>query len=443
MLAKSLFFAYDAGLRRRPMLRYLRDYERQQWLSPAQIEELQVTKLRSLLSHASAHVPHSRSWLTESGLKATDFNSVADLSCLPVMTKDEVRAHYSSFLSEQAVGPSVQKATGGSTGDPFQFEYSRDSEYHRLAVMWRGYRWAGADIGRRSAYIWSWPYAGKQGWRLTREVLYQRLLGRTYFNIFALSDAQLPQIAQRLIQLKPETIVCYVSGGVTLARWLLENRVKIPAPRAVITGAEPLHDPERELLSDAFGAPVFNTYGGREFMLMASECPTHQGLHISADNLILETVDDSGKPVRDRVGRVLITDLHNLRMPFIRYANGDLATIESRPCSCGRGLPLLTYVEGREADVIRLADGRRLTGLYFVHFFKDFPAIRYYQVVQKDLREICVRIVPVASESQLAPGEIQKLLQKQLGEIVRLSVEQVEHIPQTRAGKRRIVESRL
>src|SRR6201999_3728609 len=132
----------------------------------------------------------------------------------------------------------------------------------------------------------------------------------------------------------------------------------------------------------AFQAPVFNTYGGREFMLMASECPTHQGLHISADNLILETVDESGRPVTDRVGRVLITDLHNLRMPFIRYANGDFATIDSRPCPCGRGLPLLAHIEGREADVIRLADGRSLTGLYFVHFFKDFPGIRYYQVIQ-------------------------------------------------------------
>lgn len=442
-LARFLYACYDSGLRRRPMLRYLEEYERQQWLSPAQIEELQIRKLRALLSHAEREVPHFSAVLAQTGRRAADFTSLRDLAVLPIMTKQQVRADYNSFLSRSLSADNVRKATGGSTGDPFQFQYNRDSEYQRLAVMWRGYRWAGADIGRRSAYIWSWPYGDKRGLRLAREVIYQKLLGRTYFNIFALSDRQLPDITRRLARLRPDTIVCYVSGGVTLARWLIENNVRLTPPHGVITGAEPLHETERELLQRGFGAPVFNTYGSREFMLIGAECERHRGLHVSADNLIVETVDEQGIPVTGRPGRVVITDLHNFGMPFIRYANGDVACIDPEPCECGRGLPLIQSVEGREADVIRLPDGRRLTGLFFVHLFKDFPAIRYYQVIQPRAADLHIRVVPMTKEPAPSMVPVLQALRQHLGDAVDIRIELVEQIPLTRAGKRRIVESHL
>jgi phenylacetate-CoA ligase len=424
-------------------LRYLREYERQQWYSPAQIHELQARKLRILLTHVETEVPHFAAVLCRMGRRAADFSSAQDLAALPIMTKEQVRADYNSFLSRSMSARNVRKATGGTTGDPFQFQYNRDSEYHRLAVMWRGYRWAGADIGRRSAYIWSWPYANKRGLRLAREVLYQRLLGRTYFNIFALSDKQLPEIARRLARLRAHTVVCYVSGGLAVARWMIDNNVRLTPPRGVITGAEPLHEAERELLQRGFGAPVFNTYGSREFMLIGAECERHRGLHLSADNLIVETVDENGTPVTGRPGRVLITDLHNFGMPFIRYANGDVACIDPNPCPCGRGLPLIEYVEGREADVIRLPDGRRLTGLFFVHLFKDFPAIRYYQVIQPSAAELSIRIVPMVEEPRPSMTPVLDSLRQHLGDELDIRIELVEQIPLTRAGKRRIVESHL
>src|SRR5262249_59352739 len=140
--------------------------------------------------------------------------------------------------------------------------------------------------------------------------LYQRILGRTYFNIFELADDNLPDVARRIARLRPEVIVTYVSGGLTLANWIIENRFAFPPPRGVITGAEALHEPDRAILGQAFGAPVFNTYGGREFMLLAAECERHR-LHVTADQLILETVDEQGSPVMGEPGRVLITDLHN------------------------------------------------------------------------------------------------------------------------------------
>jgi len=423
------------------MLRYLREYERNQWLSPDKLKELQARKLRALVEHAEREVPHFRAVLKARGLTAADIRGPEDLSKLPIMTKEEVRGAYDSFVATSHAGKNYRKATGGSTGDPFQFECDLDSEYRRLAVMWRGYRWAGANLGRRSAYIWSWPYAGKTGWKLLKEKAYQKLFGRTFFSVFDLSDRTLPQFASGLRKLRPQFMVCYVSGGVAIGEWLLENGQRIPPPRGIITGAEPLHEAQRAVLEKAFGAPVFNTYGGREFMLMGAECPAHEGLHVSADHLLIETVDEAGNPVVGKPGRVLVTDLHNYGMPFLRYANGDLATLEERTCSCGRGLPLFRSIDGREAELVPLPDGRRIPSLYFVHILKDYGQIRYFQVVQLQLDEFVIQVVPTRRDLPMT-FEYEDKLRADLGAI-RVRTEVVEEIPLTKSGKRRVFVSKL
>jgi phenylacetate-coenzyme A ligase PaaK-like adenylate-forming protein len=435
-----LFPAYESLVRRRPTLKYLREYERQQWLSPAEIGALQGAKLRALFEHSAREVPRVRDLLSSIGMGPPDFRSAADLAALPIVTKQDVRANRSAFVAESTVGTNYCKATGGSTGDPFQFEYNLDSEYRRLAVMWRGYRWGGADFGSRSAYIWSWPYAGKRGWRLAKEVAYQRAFGRRFYNIFELSDTKLPEIASDLRKFRPQVVVSYVSAAVALAEWMLAHDFRIEPPRGVITGAEPVHPPQREVIERAFSAPVFNTYGSREVMLMAAEC-SHHRLHVNADHLVLETVDEDGRAVVGKPGRVVVTDLHNFGMPFIRYANGDVACYDTEACPCGRGLPLLKYVDGREVDIVHLPDGRRLTGLYFVHFFKDFPYIRYFQVEQPQRDELVVRIVPVNGAASESMRGFEPKLKNDLGAIT-LRTEFVDSIPLTPSGKRRIVISR-
>src|SRR5262249_44600434 len=148
-----------------------------------------------------------------------------------------------------------------------------------------------------------------------------------------------------------------------------------------------------------------------------------------------------GRSVVGEPGRVLITDLHNYGMPFIRYANGDVAAIDPEPCGCGRGLPLLQYVEGRVADVVHLPDGRRLTGLDFVHVLKDVQLIRYYKITQQRRDALRIQIVPLRAGAAGLVEEVKALLGAELGPSVELRVELVEDIPLTGGGKRRVVES--
>src|SRR5262249_20792418 len=123
----------------------------------------------------------------------------------------------------------------------------------------------------------------------------------------------------------------------------------------------------------------------REVALIACECTEHCGLHLNVDNLYVEFLREDGSPCApDEVGYVVLTDLNNYGMPFIRYRIGDLGIPTNRDCPCGRGLPLMEGVTGRTMDIIHLPDGRHLTGLFFTHILlqHDFPGLESFQFEQ-------------------------------------------------------------
>ena len=191
---------------------------------------------------------------------------------------------------------------------------------------------------------------------------------------------------------RPQVIVGYVGPLVRLAQWLLDTGRRVAAPRSIIGAAESLHEFQREIIERAFGCPAYNTYGCREFMLIASECERREGLHVNADHLVVELQRHPGAPVTEP-GEVVITDLFNYGMPFVRYLNGDVATASDHVCSCGRGLPLLQRVDGRLLDAIRTPAGHLLPGEFFPHMLKDVPGLRRFQLVQHRLDRLELALV--------------------------------------------------
>jgi phenylacetate-CoA ligase len=237
-------------------------------------------------------------------------------------------------------------------------------------------------------------------------------------------------------------IVAYTNPLYAFARSLQERRLKPFSPRSIIAAAEKLHDFQRELIEKVFQAPVFETYGSREFTFIAGECDQHKGLHLSMENLLVEVVDDAGQPTpAGEEGNVVITDLTNYGMPFIRYANGDRAVAGAAACSCGRGLPLLTKVVGRRLDMLQTPDGRKIPGEFFPHLLKDFPAVRRFQVVQRRADQVELRVVLSGDWTEADRSTLDQEMHKVLGAAVQFHVVAVDDIPLTRAGKLRVVIS--
>ncbi|WP_199099085.1 phenylacetate--CoA ligase family protein [Dyella sp. ASV21] len=438
-----LYPAYETGLRRRSTLSWLSEYRSSQWLPPEGVVALQWARLKRLLAHCEREVPFYRRRWRELGITAEDIQCPDDFAKLPLLSKDDIRNHFDELQAESWRDRLLFKATGGSTGEPLRFGYTRESNDRRTAVMWRGYEWAGSRMGRRTMYLWAGAIGESGRMRRLKDRLYNAAFARRTLNSFQMTEANMAEYADAIDRYRPEIIVAYVGPLVRLAQWLVDVGRSIHQPRAIVGAAEALHEFQRELLEKAFGCPAFNTYGCREVMLIAAECEQRCGLHVNADHLAVELVDRNGAVPRGRPGDVVVTDLFNYGMPLIRYVNGDMATEGDGACSCGRGLPLLSRVDGRVLDAIISPDGHLLPGIFFPHMLKEVRGIERFQVVQRRLDQLDISIVRGKDFEEEALPFIRHEVHRVLGASVALNFQFVDDIALTRSGKLRVTVSEL
>lgn len=436
LFRRVLFPAYESGLRRRKTLAYLREYEQSQWRTLEQTEALQWQKLQGLIRHCWEQVPYYRELWPTLGINAPDdIASPADYARLPVLGKPEIRANFDKLIAPAYRDGLLYKTTGGSTGEPLRFGYTRESYERRLSIMWRGYGWAGARLGQRTLYLWGTPVGAQK----RKDRMYHAAFNRYMLNAFEMTEERMAEYADAVDRFRPETIVSYVAPIVKLAEWLIANGRRIHRPQRILGAAESLHESQRKIIEQAFGCPAYNTYGCREFMLIAAECEHRGGLHVNADHLKVELGGAADAGPSD----VIVTDLHNYGMPLLRYANGDLATAGAGSCTCGRGLPLLASVDGRKLDALRTPDGRFVPGEYIVYAFLYATGIKRYQVVQKRLDAFEIRLVRDRDFDHSAVDLVRGELRKVVGDSVSLDFQFVDEIPLTQTGKLRVTISEL
>jgi len=135
----------------------------------------------------------------------------------------------------------------------------------------------------------------------------------------------------------------------------------------------------RNTLESVFRGRAFDRYGSYEFDIIAGECPDGS-MHANDDNLLTELVESP----EDLSARVVGTDLNNYAMPMLRYDLNDFAAWGGPTCSCGRGLSVLSRLEGRVSDIFVSRDGRHVNGLSTGIYIEDISAIRKFQLIQKE-----------------------------------------------------------
>jgi phenylacetate-CoA ligase len=435
---------WENGVRRRPTLRHLQALERTQWSTLDELHELQARALGRLLVHAYDHVPYYTALFDEAGVRPQESRGHADLSRLPILTREAARRAGSLRESTAPPFPTILKTTGGSTGQPLVFGYDADSEAWRQAVRMRGYSWAGWKPGERTFHYWG--RLATKSHRLHRfKVAADRGLRRDHFVDCGLrSDAFLADAADWIARKHPRVIVSYCHAAVDLARYIVTHRIRNWDSIPVLCCAEELLPSDRQILVEAFGPAVFETYGCREFMLMAMECEAHEGLHLSTEHLVVELLVKDGGEMRaagpGETGEVVVTDLHNFGMPFVRYATGDLAVAApAARCACGRASPRLASVSGRVTDTLRGPDGSRVEGVLFNVIFTELAAaVRQFQVVQAVDRSITLKLVADPTFSEADRMKIRAGCSRYLGDTP-IRIEEVQAIPERSNGKRQVV----
>jgi phenylacetate-CoA ligase len=435
--------AYEGGYKRRSIFRYLADLEASQWLPREELERRQLASLRELLLHAQTHCPYYRSAWFRLDLDPQDLRCLEDFWHWPIIDRQVIRARRMHMRAQAPGLRLLSKSTGGSSGEPLHFDLDFNSHDRREAARQRGYGWAGAGPGTKQLFLWGVPLGQRPWWRRCKDLLYHQLQRRLVLNCFELSDERVPHFLRQLNRYRPDVIVAYTNALYTFARCLEQRGLTPFAPRSIIVGAEKLYPFQRKLIERVFQAPLFETYGSREVMLMGAECDRHQGLHVTMEHLLVEILEDDGTPTPEgQEGNVVVTDLFNYGMPFIRYATGDRAVAGWGTCSCGRGLPLLRRVVGRQLDVLETTDGRRIPGEFFPHLLKDVPEVKRFQVVQNTPDHIELRLVLDGPLSPASGRLLQSEVESTFGPSLHFELIEVDHIPLTSAGKHQVVVNR-
>jgi len=449
-LGKVLYPAWER-LRGRPSFELLSYLERSERRSSDELHALRSGFLRRLVRHAYRHTAHYRDAFDAVGVLPDDIRDLADITRLPLLA----RATAQQTIGERtAMWPpvAVTKATSGSTGQPLEVRISHESRLWRDATRWRGYGWAGYRMGGKAMHLWGVPAIPPSRGQKLKLTIDRKLRRDVYVSCMVRSPDVLRCMVDTIRRERPDVMMGYAQALADLARFINAEGLRDWDSIPVVYGAERLWASDRDELAQAFGPAIYETYGCREFMLMGCECEAHDGLHESAENLVVEILvrDRDGVTTRPALpgerGEVAITDLHNLAAPFIRYLTGDYAVErEPSPCACGRTLRRFGPIEGRVTETMRDGDGNPVEGILFnILFLNVGKWTTQFQVVQKLDRRLEIKVVP-KTPGTLAP-EADALIRQFVGAHMKgiaIDIQVVDEIPLTPAGKlKRVVVER-
>jgi phenylacetate-CoA ligase len=417
---------------------YIRRLKNTQFAPKDLLIGLQRGKLNALLKNASEKVPfYARSL---QGVFRGTINKLGELENLPCVTKDQIKMAPRDFLSQARFAFVTKKTTGGSTGQPLTIFKSRHAMAWELAATWRGYSWAGIDIGDRQGRFWGVPLTRKD--RFKARVI-DFIANRKRCSAFSFSHEDMERYTSKLLSFQPSYLYGYVSMLEEYAKYFEQKGERAPFDlKCIVTTSELLTEYHRSLFEKVFSTKVFNEYGCGELGSIAHECE-YGSMHITAENMIVEILDGDRICGPGEVGEVVVTELNNYVMPLIRYRTGDYASISDRGCECGRTLPGINNLFGRAYDTMRNREGKLFHGEFMMYIFeaaqKRNLGVNAFQVIQKNFQTFKVRIVPGDLYGIATEEFIRNSVREKFDSEAIIEFERVDKIERAASGKMRLI----
>lgn len=413
-----------------------------QWWEPERIRDLQLRKLQRLLTHCYETVPYYRAAMDERGIDPRDIVDFASFSTFPLLTRELLAAHADELLSSGAnEGKLSERYSSGSTGSRVAVKQDRDFDMWSRAHQLRTYSWCGGwRLGDPFVLVWGAPMLFEG--RSHAQLVDNRLSRRIERNSFRLDRGSLDRTLEALVRFKPRLISGYTTALYLLAQRALERGIELHSLLAVQTTAEPLPPAMRATIATGLTREVFDKHGSRESSIVAHESPAHAGMCIQAEHTYVEFLDAHGAACRPgQLGRLVLTTLNNTAQPLLRYETTDLACPLEGSCPSGVGLPLMSPVSGRLHDVICTPNGGLVHPQLFSNLMRQFPEVRWFQVVQERQERLTLRVVTpqgplAASTRQLIAEQIHE----QTGYRFTVSFDALRDMPDasTETGKFRV-----
>lgn len=417
------------------------------WWPLEKILLLQQRRLGAMVRFAYRHVPFYRDEMRKLGLRPEDIRTALDLAWLPLLTRQEVAAHPERFRPP----PSVLRAalriqSSGTSGQAKFIEYDSPALFLFLAADRRARAvlapFAGATLGYRQAVI------ARSGSVVTQlRDFYDRhswVPRRVQLSRLILSPGDpFEVLLSRINDFRPDVLRGYGSHLGAFLRWVHVRQAVFHRPKAVAYFADGMPERDRRLIEQEMGIPVFSNYQAVEALRIAYQCEQRRGLHIHLDHVAVRVVDRDGRTLPHGVpGEIVISNLTNRATVLLNYKLGDVVTLGPKPCVCGRSLPVLDSIQGRDDDLVRLPGGSVAHPLSLLAVLQKIPGVIQVQLVQEELRRFLVKAACAeGAEWQAIAAQLDVAMRSALGADILLRLEPCERIEPGPSGKVRAVIS--
>jgi phenylacetate-CoA ligase len=317
---------------------------------------MQEQKLKELLVYLSEHSPFYRQLFSKHKVNINDIRSVADLSLIPVTTKDDLQRQNDDFLCVPAIDVVEYMSTSGTLGSPVTIALT-ENDLNRLAY------------NEYNSFLCA------EG---TKQDIYQLMLtldrqfmaGIAYYSGIRKLGAGMVRLGpgvpalqwETIKRLKPTAIVAVPSFILKLIQFAKETGIDInqtSVKKAICIG-ENIRNTDFSLnilgkkITEAWDIQLFSTYASTEMQTAFTECVQGKGGHYQPELLIVELLDENNQPVEPYTpGEVTITTLGVEGMPLLRYKTGDICMFFDEPCACGRTSLRLSSIIGRKKQMIK------------------------------------------------------------------------------------------
>jgi len=401
--------------------------------------EVQNNRLRQLIAYVYNDIKYYRELFKAAGLRPDDIKSSADLSKIPILTKQQLRDRFWDFLPRDLPKCRVSR-TSGSTGVPVCILSDVKSRCQNSAAVIRHRKAAGIRLIGGSILTplktANDPYDVSSHWTFM-----QGIHRTDYVNPYIDTTSNINRICKLIGRLKRPALIGITPAVRKLAYKINDGVIPRFTPRVIMTTGEILTPEVRRLLESTFNANVVDIYGCNEAGDIAWQCRQGQGYHINIDNVIVEILKDGQSAQCGQIGDVVITNLNRYAMPIIRYKNGDLARACQDFCPCGCKLPTLAEIIGRSGQDILLPDGTAMPWNQLKSLM-NHPGIRQFQLVQNPDASLTVRYVRDPTADKTATEElIMRRYRGLLGDCIPITIDSVKTIAPAHSGKSKLVVS--
>ncbi len=440
-LVRTVIYPLQERLLGRDTFSLLDRLEETQWNSANQMRAMQAEKLSRLLRHAERECPYYTNLFVTRGLDVKRGDPFEILAGMPLLDKATIRHNLSDLTARRVRGGIRVMTTGGSTGEPLRFHVDRTREAFDKAARMRSHRWFGVEPGDREVYLWGAPvkHRRQDRMRACRDWLFNDML----LSAFDLSPQRTRTYVRKMLAFQPVCIFGYPSSLARLCRFARDEGLTFHAPtlKAVFVTGEVLDEGQRREIESFFGVPVADGYGGRDSGFCAHECP-HGQMHVTSEHIVMEIVDEDGCPLpTGRCGEIVITNLDNRALPFIRYRTGDVGMLTEAACPCRRASQIIATIRGRQTDHLVATDGSLRHALSLIYVLREMREIKQFQVHQQRDRSIDLMVVMEESPSGRTKTRLSQGVRDCLGDSLDTRLHIVDRIDEQPSGKFRHVIS--